>query len=160
MKSAPNIIERVSRIFADIGGVALTFMMCLTVADVVLRTFDYPILGAYEMVGLSLAIVIGFSIPKVSMDRGQVYMEIILERLPSRNRAILNTFTRILCIILFSVIGWNLFLVGNEFLATGEVSPTINIPFFPIAYCVAVCCFLECLVFVFDIVKIWRGQYE
>jgi len=159
-KTALDMLQRVSRIFADIGGVALTFMMCLTVADVVLRTFDYPIMGAYEMVALSLAIVIGFSIPKVSMDRGQVYMEIILERLPSRKRAILNTFTRILCIILFSVIGWNLFLVGNEFLATGEVSPTINIPFFPIAYCLSVCCFLECLVFVFDIVKIWRGQYD
>ena len=160
MKSAFNVLERVTRIFIDIGGVALTFMMCLTVADVVLRSFGYPILGAYELVGLSLAIVIGFSIPKVSMDRGQVYMEILLERLPAKNRAVLNTFTRILCIILFGIIGWNLFLVGNEFHATGEVSATIRIPFFPIAYCIAICCFLECLVFISDIVKIWRGQYE
>ena len=160
MKGAFNVLERVTRIFIDIGGVALTFMMCLTVADVVLRSFGYPILGAYELVGLSLAIVIGFSIPKVSMDRGQVYMEILLERLPAKNRAILNTFTRILCIILFGIIGWNLFLVGNEFHSTGEVSATIRIPFFPIAYCIAVCCLLECFVFIFDIVKIWRGQYE
>jgi TRAP-type C4-dicarboxylate transport system permease small subunit len=160
MKSAFNVLERVTRISIDIGGVALTFMMCLTVADVVLRSFGYPILGAYELVGLSLAIVIGFSIPKVSMDRGQVYMEILLERLPAKNRAVLNTFTRILCIILFGIIGWNLFLVGNEFHATGEVSATIRIPFFPIAYCIAICCFLECLVFISDIVKIWRGQYE
>jgi TRAP-type C4-dicarboxylate transport system permease small subunit len=160
MKTAFTMLQRVSRIFTDIGGVALTFMMCLTVADVVLRSFDRPILGAYEMVGLSLAIVIGFSMPKVSLDRGQVYMEILLEKLPRQHRDILNTFTRILCIILFAVIGWNLFLVGNEFHSTGEVSATLRIPFFPVAYCIAVCCFVECLVFIFDIVNIWRGQYE
>ena len=84
MESAFTMLQRVSKIFTDIGGVALTFMMCLTVADVVLRIFNRPILGAYEMVGLSLAIVIGFSMPKVSLDRGQVYMEILLERLPEQ----------------------------------------------------------------------------
>ena len=47
-----------SSVFTDIGGVDLTFMMCLTVADVVTRSFNYPMLGAYEMVTLSLKIVI------------------------------------------------------------------------------------------------------
>jgi TRAP-type C4-dicarboxylate transport system permease small subunit len=143
-----------------IGGVALTFMMCLTVADVILRTFNHPILGAYEMVALSLAIVIGFSIPRVSLDRGQVYMEIVLERVSANHRAILNTFTRILCIILFGVIAVNLLLVAGEFRETGEVSATLHIPFFPVAYCVSFCCFVECLVFISDIAKIWRRQYE
>jgi TRAP-type C4-dicarboxylate transport system permease small subunit len=107
-----------------------------------------------------LAVVIGFTIPLVSLDRGHVYMEIILDRLSKKNRAIMNTFTRILCIVLFIVIGYNLFLVGNEFHSSGEVSSTLKIPFFPIAYGVGVCCFIECFVFIFDIVKIWRGQYE
>ncbi|OPY71775.1 MAG: Tripartite ATP-independent periplasmic transporter [Syntrophorhabdus sp. PtaU1.Bin058] len=160
MEKVFNLLQKVSTVFTDIGGVALTFMMCLTVADVILRCFNHPILGAYEMVALSLAIVIGFSVPRVSIDRGEVQMEILLERLSPGNRAILNTFTRILCIGLFVVIGYNLILVGNEFRSNGETSATLQIPFFPIAYCISVCCFLECFVFVFDIVKIWRGQYE
>jgi TRAP-type C4-dicarboxylate transport system permease small subunit len=52
MKSAFDMLQRVSRIFTDIGAIALTFMMCLTVADVILRSFNRPILGAYEMVGI------------------------------------------------------------------------------------------------------------
>jgi TRAP-type C4-dicarboxylate transport system permease small subunit len=87
-------------------------------------------------------------------------MEFVLEKLSVRGRAIMITFTRILCISLFAVIGYNLFLIANEFHMSGEVSSTLKIPFFPIAYCVGVCCFVECLVLVSDIVVVWRGQNE
>jgi TRAP-type C4-dicarboxylate transport system permease small subunit len=155
-----RILQKVSKILSTIGGAALTFMMCLTVADVLLRAWGRPILGTYEVVSLTLAIVIGFSIPKVSLDRGHVYMEIVLDKLSKRDKAIMNTFTRMLGLILFAIIGYNLFLIGNEFHASGEVSSTLKLPFFPISYFVGVCCFIECFVFMFDIVKIWRGKYE
>ena len=160
METLIRILQRVSKILSTIGGAALTFMMCLTVADVLLRAWGRPILGTYEVVSLTLAIVIGFTIPKVSLDRGHVYMEIVLEKLSKRDRAIMNTFTRMLGLILFAIIGYNLFLIGNEFHASGEVSSTLKLPFFPISYFVGVCCFIECFVFMFDIVKIWRGKYE
>jgi TRAP-type C4-dicarboxylate transport system permease small subunit len=143
-----------------IGSAALTFMMFLTVTDVIMRAFGRPLVGTYEIVGLLLALVIGFGIPRVSMDRGHVYMEVLLDKLSKRNKDIMNTFTRVLCLFLFVLIAYNLFSVGNEFRMSGEVSPTIKLPFFPVAYAVGVCCFIECLVFIFDIIKIWRGQYE
>jgi TRAP-type C4-dicarboxylate transport system permease small subunit len=155
-----SFLGKVSKVLNIIGGTALTLMMFLTVSDIFMRSGGHPILGTYEMVSLLLAIVIGFTIPQVSLDRGHVYMEIILDRLSKRNKNIMNTFTRVLCIFLFVVIGYNLFMVGNEFHASGEVSSTLKIPFFPIAYTVGICAFIECLVFIFDIVKIWRGQYE
>lgn len=160
MDQAYSILRKVSKVFNIIGGTTLTFMMFLTVADVFMRAFGRPILGTYEIVSLVLALVIGFSIPQVSLDRGHVYMEFIVKKLSKRNKAIMNTFTRILCIILFAVIGYTLFLVGSEFRTAGEVSSTLRIPFFPVIYGVGVCCFFECFVFIFDIVKIWRGQYE
>jgi len=155
-----SFLRVVNKILNIIGGTALTVMMFLTVSDVILRTFGYPILGAYELVAMLLAIVIGFTIPKVSLDKGHVIMEFVLEKLSARGRAIMITFTRILCIFLFAVIGYNLFLIANEFHVSGEVSSTLKIPFFPIAYCVGVCCFVECLVLVSDIVVVWRGQNE
>lgn len=150
----------VNRILSFIGGTALSLMMFLTVADVLMRAGGHPILGTYEMVSLMLAVVIGFTIPMVSLARGHVYMEIVLDKLSTRNKALLNTFTRVLCLVLFIIIGYNLIMVGRELHMSGEVSSTLKIPFFPIAYGVGVCCFVECLVFIFDIVKIWRGQYE
>ncbi len=160
MDSFSRALKFVSKILNIIAGVAVTFMMLLTVADVLLRAAGRPIVGTFEVVALSLALVIGFGIPQVSLDRGHVYMEVLLEKLPRRGKNVMNTFTRILCLILFVSIGYNLFNVGARFHASGELSPTIKIPFYPVAYGVAVCCLLECCVFIFDIVKIWRGEYE
>ncbi len=155
-----GVLLGVNKILSYIGGAALTFMMLITVADVILRAGGRPILGTYEIVAFSLAIVVGFTIPKVSLDRGHVYMEIVLDKVSKRNKAILNTFTRVLCLILFAIVGYNLFLIGNELITSGEVSSTLKLPFYPIAYGVGVCCFIECFVFIFDIVRIWRGEYE
>ena len=155
-----SILFGTNKILSYIGAAALTFMMLLTVADVILRAGGRPILGTYEIVSFSLAIVIGFTIPKVSLDRGHVFMEIVLDKVSKRSKAILNTFTRLLCLILFAIVGYNLFLIGNELITSGEVSSTLKLPFYPIAYGVGVCCFIECFVFIFDIVRIWRGEYE
>jgi len=160
MDSIYNGLRFLSKILNFIAGVALTGMMLLTVADVSLRALGHPLIGTYEIVALSLAVVIGFGIPKVSLDKGHVFMEFLMEKLSPRGKDLMNTFTRLLVLMLFIFIGYNLCNVGAEFHASGEVSPTIKLPFYPVAYGVAVCCFLECLVFIVDIFRIWRGQYE
>jgi len=160
MDSLYNVLRFISKALNLIAGIALTGMMFLTVADVSLRAAGHPIIGTYEIVALSLAVVIGFGIPKVSLDKGHVIMEFLLEKLSPRGKDVMNTFTRLLVLMLFLFIGYNLLNVGAEFHASGEVSPTIKLPFYPVAYGVAVCCFLECFVFIFEIVRIWRGQYE
>jgi len=155
-----GVLLRVITILNHIGAIALTFMMGLTVADVLLRALGHPIMGTFEIVSQSLAIVIGFGIPKVSFDRGHVYMEILAEKLSEKGKAVLNTFTRVICILLFILIAYNLIWVGNEFRLSGEVTSTIRLPFYPLAYGVGVCCFLQVFVFLYDIVTIWRGEYE
>jgi len=160
MASQFKTLRFVSKLLNIIAGIAVTVMMLMTVADVLLRAGGHPIIGTYEVVALLMGVVIGFGIPQVSLDRGHVYVEFLLQKFSERVRNVVNTLTRVLCMILFALIGVNLFSVGAAFRASGEVSPTIQLPFYPVAYAVAVCCLLECCVFIFDIVRIWRGQYE
>lgn len=155
-----GVLQKASKWLSVIAGTALTLMMFLTVADVIMRAGGSPIMGTYEVVGLALALVIGFSIPKVSLKRQHIYMDFLVERLSKRNKALMNTFTRTLCIILFVLIGYSLFSIGNEFRTSGEVSPTIRLPFFPMAYGVGICCFIECFIFLFEIAKSWRAIHE
>jgi hypothetical protein len=61
---------------------------------------------------------------------------------------------------LFIIIGWNLFKYGANLYKAGEVSLTLQMPFYPFAYGVGVCCFIECLVLISDITKIFGGEYE
>ena len=107
MKVIYGLLERTGKILNFISAATLTVIMLLTVADVLMRAMGRPILGTYEVISILLAVVIGFSIPKVSLDRGHVCMEFLLERLSRKGRAIMLTFTRVLCIVLFLLIGYN-----------------------------------------------------
>lgn len=153
-------IRTTSKALNYFAGFALTLMMLLTVTDVTCRAAGHPILGVYEIAALMLALVIGCGFPQTSLDKGHVFMEFLLEILPKGALNVLNTLTRLASFAMFGLIGYNLFFIGAELYRSGEVSPTLKLPFYPVAYAVAVCCLLQAVVFLFDIVRIWRGQYE
>ncbi len=155
-----NGVGRLSRYINFIAGLAITFIMLLTVFDVILRYFRKPIVGTYELVAFSGAVVIGFAIPLTSWMRGHIYVDFFTARLPQTLRSIFNMATRSLGIALFLLIGWNLIKVGMDLQQSGEVSLTLQLPFYPVAYGVAFACFVQCLVLLTDMVKIARGTYE
>jgi TRAP-type C4-dicarboxylate transport system permease small subunit len=153
-------VKELSRLFNLIAGITLSFLMMLTIADVILRLFGRPIVGTYELVAFSGAVVIGFSIPLTSWMKGHVYVDFLILRFSQKRRNILNILTRCLVIWLFLMIGWNLIKYGMDLYKSGEVSPTLQMPFYPVAYGVGICCFIECLVLFCDILKILGGEYE
>jgi TRAP-type C4-dicarboxylate transport system permease small subunit len=154
------VLRGVSKILNIIAGCALTFMMLLTVSDVLLRAGGHAIVGTYEISALALGLVIGFGIPQVSLDRGHVYMEFLLEKLSKRGKAVMMTLTRLSCFLLFAFIGYNLLNVGAGLQASGEVTATVKLPIYPVAYGVSVCCFLQCAMFLFDTLRIWSNTHE
>lgn len=160
MERLLNGVGRLSRTINVIAGIAITFIMLLTVFDVILRYFRKPIVGTYELVAFSGAVVIGFALPLTSWMRGHIYVDFFTGKLPKTARAIFNLITRSLGIALFLLIGWNLIKVGMDLQQSGEVSLTLQLPFYPVAYGVAFSCFVQCLVLLADMAKIVRGEYE
>jgi len=153
-------VKGISQILNVIGGISLTFLMLLTIVDVILRAFQRPVVGTYELVGFSGAVVIGFSIPFTSWMRGHIYVDFFILRFSERVRNVFNVVTRCLVIGLFLMIGWNLIKYGMDLYKSGEVSLTLQMPFYPIVCGVGVGCFIQCLVLLCDILKIFRGEYE
>jgi len=160
MKSFLAAVKRASSALAAIAGAALGLLMLLTVADVVLRILGRPIVGTYELVALGGAIAIGLSLPLTSWVRGHIYVDSFVAKLPCLPRAVLNIATRLMVLALFLLLGWNLVKYALDLRSAGEVTPTLRVPFFPVAIGVGFSCFLECLVIVSDIVKIFRKEYE
>lgn len=160
MRIFPASVHKMSTFLNSISCIALVSMMVLTVTDVVLRMFKRPITGTYEIVGLLGAIVIGFGIPITSWIRGHIFVDFLTQKFPQGRRNVVNIFTRLLGIGLFFIAGWNLIIVGIDLYHTGEVSLTRQLPFYPIAYGLAVSCFVQCLVLICDIIKIVGEEYE
>jgi len=160
MQRLLQIVSKVSRWMNAIAALALGFIILLTVADVILRYFKKPIIGTYEMVALSGAVIIGFSLPFTSMMKGHVNVDFLTQKLSPKGIKVFSSITKCLGILLFLIIGWNVVILGMDFHKVGEVTPTRHLPIYPVLYGVGICCFFESFVLLCDIIKILRGIDE
>jgi TRAP-type C4-dicarboxylate transport system permease small subunit len=160
MKGFINVVKGICTFLNVIAGISLTFLMLLTISDVVLRFCKMPVRGTYEMVAYSGAIVIGFSLPLTSWMRGHIFVDFLVLKFSKPVQNIINLTTRLVVLGLFLLTSWSLMKYGMDLFQAGEVTNTLRLPFYPIAYGVAMCCFMECLVMVGDIYKILGGEYE
>lgn len=147
------ILQRIVSYMYGIAGIALAGIVFLTVADVFLRLFKIPIEGTYEIVSMLGAVVIGFAVPQTTIERGHVLMDFLTGKLPFVGQRVLHLVTRLLACLTFLIIGWNLFKLGNDLRDTGQVSLTLKFPEYPVAFGIAFCCLLECLVLLSDLIK-------
>ena len=160
MKRFLEAVKGASSALGAVAAAALAFLMLLTVADVVLRIFGHPIVGTYELVAVSGAVAIGLSLPITSWVRGHISVDSFVERLPRTARLVLTIETRLMVLGLFFLIGWNLFTYAMSLRTSGEVTPTLRVPFYPVVIGMGVSCLVECVVMIADIVKVLRNGHE
>lgn len=143
-----------------VAGVSLVFLMVLTLADVVLRACGAPILGTYELVGYAGGIAIGLAMPVTSWQRGHVYVDTFLAWLPRATRTAVHFGTRIVGACLFAVLAWNLVRLGLDLRASGEVSLTLELKYYPVVFGLAAASVLQAVVLLCHIDMVRRGEYE
>ncbi len=160
MQGFGKTVAAISGYLNVVAGISLILLMLLTIVDVILRGFNKPIVGAYELVALMGAVAIGFSMPRTSLLRGHIYVDSLIALFSRTVRNIFNITTRVVVFVLFFFTGWNLFKYADDLRKSGEVSVTLQLPFYYVAYGIGICCFVQCLVMVCDIVKIKEGSYE
>ncbi len=151
---------RVSRVMQTISAVALTFIILLTTVDVVARIFGRPVAGAVEIIAICGGLVIGLAIPITSLKKGHITVDLLTDRLPNKGKTILGVCTRCVGIGLCLIITWNLAKIGTGFLKAREVSGTLLLPLYPIAYVLALCFLVLAIVLVSDISRTVGGTDE
>jgi TRAP-type C4-dicarboxylate transport system permease small subunit len=149
-----------NRWMQHLAAAVLTFILFLTTADVILRLFKKPIPGAVEIIAICGGAVLGLTIPITSWMRGHISVDFVLNELPPRVKDGFNIVTRCVAVMLCVLIAWNCAKIGAGFLEGTEVSGTLQIPLYPVAYGLGVCFFMLALVLFCDILKIFGGTYE
>lgn len=135
-------------------------MMFLTCADIILRLFRRPILGTYEIVGFLGAMVAGLAIAQTTIERGHVAVQVVVTRFSPRVQEIIYLITHLLSIFLFALLAWECVGYGNDFRASGEVSLTLRLPFYPVVYGIALSAIVVCLVLFVDILQVLTKRAE
>jgi TRAP-type C4-dicarboxylate transport system permease small subunit len=154
MQTHPNSMSvKFSKALNSVGGTLLFLMMMLTVTDVILRYLKRPITGTFELMSYGGALVAGFAIAQTSLDGAHVNVDMLTEAVAERGKNFLMIFNRIIGVGIFVLLAWALFLKGNSLYQSGEVSLTLRVPYYPVAYGLAVSCFAESLVLFADLFK-------
>lgn len=150
-------VSKVDIAFHIIAGSVLAFMMMVTLLDVFMRNIGHPIVGSMEIISFCGSVVIGFAIPYTSWKKAHVYVDLLVSKLSPRNRKIMNVITRCMGMALFLFISYNFVIYGQDLKRTGEVSASFRLPYYPIAYGLALSCLLETVTLLSDLMRTIQG---
>jgi TRAP-type C4-dicarboxylate transport system permease small subunit len=145
---------RLSGWFEWVGIAGLLLMMVITGIDVIGgKLFTWRLLGAIDIVTLSQIVAIAFSAAIALIVGRHIRVEFLVNRLPRRAQAVINSFVSLLGLILFLLIIWRLIVLGISFQTAREATATVYIPLYPFAYGIALASVPVCLVFLADLIK-------
>jgi len=151
-----TIAKGINRVSAGLNGVsasAVVFIMLLTCADVVMRLFGRPIPGTYELVGYFGAMIVAFALAWTSVERGHISVELLVDRLPARPRAIVEGAGHLASCVLFGLIAWQSQVYAMDLLENGEVSLTLGIPTWPFVFSLTAGCGMLALILLLDALR-------
>ena len=152
-----NSFERISHGLARnlywIAGAAIVAMMILTCADVVLRYFRKPIPGTYELVCFLGAAAAAFAMAHTSVEKGHVSVSFLVDLLPHRLKGLVQSITSGFGLFLFALIAWQSLVYANDLRVSGEVSMTLEFPFYPFVYGIGFSAAVVCLILLSELVK-------
>lgn len=139
-------VKWLCNLMSFMAGITLLLMMGVTLADIVLRYIGKPIVGAYEIVAFLGVAVTGFALPRASVLKTHVYVDLLIDKLPVKARKVLRTITRILVFLTFLGAAWYFIIMGKSYIATQTVTMSLKVPFYPVVFVLAASCIAQCLV--------------
>ena len=143
-------IKWISRRLNWVAMGGLVAMLALCCADIIMRLLDRPILGTYEVVALLGAITASFALAQTTIEGGHVAVEFIMTRFPPAMRKTVFILVNILGAGLFLSAAWELVWYAFDLRAAGEVSMTLQLPFYPILFGISFCCFMVAVILLTD----------
>ncbi|HSW58882.1 MAG TPA: TRAP transporter small permease [Dehalococcoidales bacterium] len=137
-----------------IAGAGLIGMLLLVVADIIgIKLFRSPIPGAIETVAFLGVVVIGFAVAYTQVLHGHIRVDFIVMKFPPKFAAIIDVLMLIMGMSLFVILTWYSFEYAQVIRASGEVSMTQRIPFYPFVYGMAFCFGVTFLVLLVEFIK-------
>lgn len=137
IEQCEKIIGWASQKLDVVAGIALVGMMALISGNVLCRAVWRPIMGTYEVTAFLASMTISFALANCAVNKGHIALTLFVDRMPPRVRAVFDTLVSIIGALLYLVLAWEVTKYASHMKQTGEVSLTMEIPFYPFIYGVA-----------------------
>lgn len=123
------IFDGTNNLLALLGGVLVAFVMLIVCAEVVMRYFvGRSIIWVFEVTEYSLLFMTFLAAAWLLKKEGHVSIDLLLNRLSPKPRAMVNIITSIIGAIVCLVVAWYGSVVTVELLQQGEHQATIVEP--------------------------------
>jgi TRAP-type C4-dicarboxylate transport system permease small subunit len=154
-------LYKIAHALNSLGVVIIFLLMLLTVTDVVLRkVFSKGILGTLEISEFMMAAMVFFSLAEGELNDRNVNVDLVVNRLSAKIRAIIDAIVKIIGFVLYCFIAFAVFRYATLVKSSGEVSLDLWLPKYPLIYIVAVALILFSVVLFFRMLvalqEMWR----
>jgi TRAP-type C4-dicarboxylate transport system permease small subunit len=161
-----QMLEKLRRSFGSVlnicglfAGVVLFAIMCLVVANAVLRyALNAPIAGTLELTESALPLVIFMSLAVTQFHGGHIRVVLVTQHFPSSVRQILRVFALLVGAGLFAWAAWAAFGMTMKSMAFNEMERgSIRFPLWPVKMTVFVGLVLLAIQFFIDAIFVAAG---
>mgnify|MGYP006085098975 FL=1 len=135
-----------------VANILLCVMVVVTCIDVVGRYFfSAPLLGAHEIITLSMGIMIYLGMPLVTASREHLMVDLVANLLSSKGKRIQQIAVNSIAALTFILFSYLLLFYGFGLAEDLMITEDLEIEQAPIAYVMAVMCFLTIFVFLYHV---------
>jgi len=143
-----KLIPRLGKFFGAAANVLLCVMVIVTCIDVIGRYFfAAPLLGAHEMITLSMGVMIYLGMPLVTASREHLVVDLASGVLGPKGRRLQQIIVNAVAALTFILFSYLLLFHGIGLAEDFMTTEDFEIEQAPIAFLMAAMCFLTILVF-------------
>lgn len=159
-----RIIETLDRALIWIsllfGGSTLIFMTVFSTWNVLVmrKALNAPILGAEDLLILSLVVIVAFSIPLGSRTGAHIEIEVLEPRMTPGFAKWSKIFVKLLALTLLITMSWQLWKAGESAVRFGEGTRQLYISYEPFYYLLALSIGVFAFVVALDTIQILRSK--
>jgi len=128
----------VDRVFVVAAAVSLIVLMMLIVLNGIVRGIYKPFGGTVEVASWLAAITTAFAVGNAQLHRAHVSIDLLFNKFPPVLQKIVHALILLLSLLFFVLLTWQLWKYGMQLKASGNLSETLRIPFYPFVFLTAI----------------------
>jgi len=156
MDQLERFIHKVSLWFDRISQGSLVIMMLLIMGNVFTRLFGHPIPGTYEITGYLGGVLIAFALAWCGILGHHIALTMLVDRLSPKTRTVIGITVGIISFGFLIIGTWQCVQLGINSWRSGELSPDLKFPVFPLMWGVGLGCLMLSAVFLLNVLKLAR----
>jgi TRAP-type C4-dicarboxylate transport system permease small subunit len=158
MQRFDKLLELIQKWMKTFGAICLMGMASVTLCDVIMRYFGYPIFGSEEIVMFLATLVVAFTLPYAHTQKSHIGVEILVRLFSCRTKKIIYFITDIVTTVFFALVAWRIFLYAGKERKAGTVSLNLEFPEYYIIYALSFCFMIFVLFIIKDLLIFVKGE--